>query len=210
MDVWTYLPGFIAAYSILFVAASSPGPAVAMLLGISLTQGRRAALTASVGIASGSVVLNVLTLLGVGLLLSQVAWTMTILRVLGGAYLLYLAWGAFRKALHPPAVAAAEVPTQSFARLFAAGFLLQVTNPKAIVFWIAINAIGATTGGGPVAIAIYLFGAFLISFACHGAWGILLSAGQFRRLYARARRGVEATLGVFFAFAAFKLVTSRS
>ena len=103
----TYLPGFIAAYAILFVAASSPGPAVAMLLGISTTQGRAAALTASAGIAMGSVTINLLTLMGVGLLLSQAAWAMQILKLLGAAYLLYLAWGAFGKAIRPPRVAAA-------------------------------------------------------------------------------------------------------
>ena len=69
MDLAPFLPGFIAAYAILFVAASSPGPAVAMLMGIGLTQGRSAALTASLGIATGSVIINIATLTGVGLLL---------------------------------------------------------------------------------------------------------------------------------------------
>jgi threonine/homoserine/homoserine lactone efflux protein len=205
-----FLPGFLAALSILFVAASSPGPAVAMLLGISLTQGRAPSLTAAAGIATGSVVLNALTLLGVGLLLAQAAWAMTILRIVGAGYLLYLAWGAFRKAATPPQIKAAEVAFQSRARLFLAGFLLQVTNPKAIVFWLAIASVGATEGGGPMIIGLFFLGAFLISFACHGAWAVFLSARPFRAAYQSARRWIEGALGLFFAFAAYKLATTRT
>ena len=60
-----YLPGFIAAYAILLVGASSPGPAVAMLLGISTNQGRGPALVTCAGIATGSMTINILTMLGV-------------------------------------------------------------------------------------------------------------------------------------------------
>ncbi len=210
MDVWFYLPGFLAAYAILLVGAASPGPAVAMLLGISLEQGRSAALVTSLGIACGSATLNLLTLIGVGLLLSQIAWAMTALKFIGAAYLLYLAYGAAKKVANPPAVTIADVPVENRTRLFVKGYLLQVTNPKAIVFWLAIAAVGATAGGGLPVIALFVAGGWLISFVCHAAWSVLLSAGQFRRLYARARRGVEASLGMFFTFAAFKLATSRT
>lgn len=209
-DLAPFLPGFAAAYAVLFVAASSPGPAVAMLLGIGMTQGRGPALVASAGIASGSVVLNLATLMGVGLILAQAAWAMSILRLIGAAYLLWLAWGAFGKALNPPQVSVAEVPRQSNAKLFAMGFGLQVTNPKAIVFWLAIASIGATTGGGAPIISLFVLGAFAISFGCHGAWALILSARAARAGYARARPVVEGLLGTFFTYAAFRLATERS
>lgn len=205
-----YLPGFIAAYAILFVAASSPGPAVAMLLGISTTQGRAAALTASAGIAMGSVTINLLTLMGVGLLLSQAAWAMQILKLLGAAYLLYLAWGAFGKAIRPPRMAAAEIAPAPPLKWFTAGYLLQVTNPKAIAFWLAIAAVGATQGGGPAVIAAFVAGAFVISFFCHGAWAVILSSRPVRRAYETSRRWIDASLGAFFVFAAWKMATQRS
>lgn len=205
-----FLPGFAAAFGILFVAASSPGPAVAMLLGISMGQGRRAALVAALGIALGSSVINIATLIGVGLLLQQAAWAMTILRFIGAGYLLWLAWGAFRKAAHPPVVTAVTMAPRSMARMFTAGFALQVTNPKAIVFWLAIAAVGATQGGGPLVIGLFIAGAFAISFACHGAWALVLSASPVRAAYERSRRYIESALGLFFTFAAIKLATSRS
>ncbi len=208
-DLMTYLPGFAAAYAILLVAASSPGPAVAMLLGIATTQGRRPALIASAGIASGSVILNLLTLLGVGLVLSQIAWAMMLVRFIGAAYLAWLAWGAFRKAVAAPPVTVGKVAEVRAWRHFIAGFLLQVTNPKAIVFWLAIAAVGATAGGGPGIIAAFVLGAFLISFGCHGAWAVFLSTAPMRRAYGRARRWIEVGLGCFFVFASYKLATAR-
>ena len=208
-ELLPHLSGFLAAYSILFVAASSPGPAVALLLGIAQRQGRGAALTASAGIAIGSLILNALTLAGVGLILSQAAWAMTALRLIGATYLAWLAVGAFRKAVHPPAATVAQIRPAPAWRHFAAGFLLQVTNPKAIVFWLAIAAVGATAGGGPQVIGAFLIGAFVISFGLHGAWALLLSAAPVRAAYNRARRGVEAVLGTFFAVFALRLAVER-
>ena len=69
-ELITFLPGFIAAYSILLVGALSPGPSVAMLIGIATSEGRAPALLAAPGIALGSVTINILTILGVGLVLS--------------------------------------------------------------------------------------------------------------------------------------------
>ncbi len=204
-----YLPGFIAAYSILIVAALSPGPSVAMLLGVGTAQGRGAALIATAGIATGSILLNLATLLGVGLLLEQAAWAMSALRIVGAAYLAWLAYGALRKAAKAGAVVPIAMPVAPASRTFVAGFLLQVTNPKAIVFWIVIQAIGATQGGGAGIVVAFVAGAFVISFTCHGAWALLLSSMPFRAAYARARRWVEATLGVFFAVMAYRMAAER-
>lgn len=208
-DLPLYLPGILAAYSILLVGASSPGPAVAMLLGISTTQGRTQSLIASLGIATGSITINILTMAGIGLLLSEAAWAMTALRIIGATYLMWLAWGAFRKAIDPPTVTVAQVTPKPASVLFWQGYLLQVTNPKAIAFWLAIASVGAVIGAGPVIIGGFVLGAFVISFAAHGAWSIMLSTRPFRAAYTRARRWVEAALGAFFVFAAYKIATER-
>ncbi|WP_147126174.1 LysE family translocator [Shimia ponticola] len=210
MDVFlTFLPGILAAYAILLVAASSPGPSVALLLGVGAAQGRAAAMLTTVGIAFGSVVLNALTLAGVGLLLEQAAWAFTALRVVGAAYLGWLAYGAFRKAANPTAVKVREIGHQTRGRLILTGFALQVTNPKAIVFWVAIHAVSGIALAPASVVAVFFVGAFAISFLCHGAWGVLFSSQAFRAAYAAGRRWIEAALGTFLAFMAFRLVTER-
>lgn len=209
-EILTYLPGFIAAYSILFVAASSPGPAVGMLIGIATSEGRSPALMATLGIALGSTTINILTILGVGLILSQIAWGMSALRIIGAIYLLWLAYGAFKKAINPPKFQTQMSPRQAPLKHFLTGYLLQVTNPKAIAFWLAIASVGATKGADISIVALFVAGAFFISFTCHGAWAVALSANPIRTAYAKARRWIEGALGAFFSFAAYKLATSES
>ena len=209
-EIALFLPGILAAYAILFVGAASPGPAVAMLLGISSGQGRAPALITCFGIATGSATINILTMLGVGLLISQAAWAMNGLRLVGGAYLLWLAWGAFRKALSPPPVRALSVTRQPASQLFTKGYLLQVTNPKAIAFWLAIAAIGAVEGASAAVVVGFVSGAWILSFVLHAAWAVLLSSGPVRAAYASGRRWIEAALGTFFTFAAFKLATTEA
>lgn len=204
-----YIPGFLAAYAILLVGAASPGPSVAMLIGVATNEGRLPAMTATLGIAVGSATINLLTMLGVGLLLSQAAWAMTMLRLVGAAYLLWLAWGAFQKSLHPPKFALRPTERRSLKRSFLVGYLLQVTNPKAIAFWLAIASIGAVEGAPLPIIALFVLGACAISFLCHGAWALALSAVSVRAAYLRMRRWIEAALGLFFCFAAYKLATSE-
>ncbi len=208
-DLLVYLPGILAAYAILVVGASSPGPSVALLIGIATSQGRAPAMVATLGIATGSMAINLLTMLGVGLLVSQAAWAMTVLRTIGATYLLYLAYGAFRKALNPPTLTSMETQAKSMRRHFVTGFLLQVTNPKAIAFWLSIASIGAVEGATLDVVTLFVLGAFTISFTCHGAWALAMSTRHIRAAYAKGRRWIETALGVFFVFAAWKLAISE-
>lgn len=209
-ELTPYLPGFIAAYSILIVGAFSPGPSVAMLIGIASEQGRSPALVATLGIALGSATINLMTIMGVGLILSQAAWAMSILKFVGAAYLLYLAYGAFSKVIHPQALQSSNSDHRTPMKHFMAGYLLQVTNPKAIAFWLAIASIEAVKGAGIGIVILFISGGFIISFAFHGAWAVALSASSIRSAYVAGRSWIEIFLDAFFVFAAYKLSTSES
>lgn len=208
-DIGLYLPGFIVAYAILIVGASSPGPSVALVVGIATAQGRAMAMMATLGIAFGSMTINVVTMLGVGLLLSQAVWVMGVLRLVGAAYLLFLAWVAFKKAVKPPKIEANEAMGRSPLRHFIVAYLLQVSNPKAIAFWLSIASIGAVNNGNGVVIGLFVLGAFIISFVCHGVWAFALSVPSARRAYNAGRCWIEMALGGFFVFAAYNLATTE-
>ena len=209
-EITPYLPGFIAAYSILIIGAFSPGPSVAMLIGIASEQGRAPALVATLGVALGSATINLMTILGVGLILSQAAWAMSILKFVGAAYLLYLSYGAFRKVIYPLALQSTDLNHRTPMKHFIAGYLLQVTNPKAIAFWLAIASIEAVKGAGVEVVILFITGGFIISFVFHGAWAVALSASSIRSAYIVGRRWIEMFLGSFFVFAAYKLSTAES
>ncbi|QQA42421.1 LysE family translocator [Pelagovum pacificum] len=206
------LPNLLIAWGIQLTGVLSPGPAVAMLLGISATRGRAPALWTCVGIGMGAMLIAVLTVFGFATILAEWRAAMVAVKIIGAGYLAWLAWGAFRKALSPPpppSVATTELAGGTLSRI-GAGFLFQIGNPKAIFFWIAVAAVGSLQTISAASVALFLAGAFTISFLGHGGWALVLSSAPFRALYTRARRGVEATLGVFFAFASFKILTTRT
>lgn len=205
-----YLPACLSAYTIMLVAVLSPGPAVALLIGLAFSQGRGAAVIATLGIVTGSATIGFLTMSGLGLILQNAAWAVLVMKLAGATYLMWLALGSLRKAVNPPEIAPLKMPPLSAGRAYATGYLLQITNPKAIVFWIAIASISGTTAAPLPVQLVFLLGAVLISLAGHMGYALALSAAPVRKIYHRARRGIEASLGVILALFAVKLVTSRS
>jgi len=204
-----WLPNLLLAWSVQLVGVMSPGPGVALILSVATGAGRRAALTTCVGIGVGAMVLAVATVLGLAALFADIAWAMTGVKVVGAAYLTWLAWKSLGKAVHPVDLPAPG-PVATHRRAALAGFTMQITNPKAIFFWLAVAALGNLHGAPLPVLALFVAGAFVNSFSGHGLWALALSSCPFLGVYRRARRWIEGALGIFFAFAAFKLATSRS
>ena len=204
-----YLPQLFLAWSIQAVGIASPGPSVALILGVATGQGRAPSLITALGVACGSIVLSLATVIGIAAVLAQVAELMTVIRFAGAAYLAWLAYKAFRKAAHPPALDVEAVRRVSAWRTGLAGFLLQITNPKAIMFWLAIASLGGVGNAPLPVVALFVVGTFVNSFAGHGAYALLLSSGPVRRVYGRIQRWIEGALGCFFLFAGFKLATAK-
>jgi threonine/homoserine/homoserine lactone efflux protein len=204
-----YMPQLLLAWSIQAMGVLSPGPSVMLILGVATGKGRLPAVTTAFGVACGSIVLSSATVLGITAIFAGVAEVMTAIRLIGAAYLLWLAWKAFRNAVTAPALHMKDAPPVSTWRTGLAGFMLQVSNPKAIFFWLAIASVGGVGNAPAHVIALFVAGAFVNSFVGHGGYALLLSSGPVRRLYFRFRRWIEGALGGFFAFAGYTLATSR-
>ena len=205
----TFLPyadGFLAAYTILLIGALSPGPSVALLVGIASDQGRAPAMAATLGIAFGSATLNVLTLAGVRALITKVNSLEYALTTFGAVYLVYLAYGSFVKAVSPPKLIPRVIEKTPSWRHFTSGYILQVSNPKAIAFWLTITSVGAVSGAPLWIVMVYVFVGFLISFTGHGAWAMMMSTNSARAIYSRNRRYIEAVLGCFLLVTAWSMV----
>ncbi|TDH36384.1 LysE family translocator [Pseudohoeflea suaedae] len=203
-----YLPQILLALSIQTVGVLSPGPGVMLILGVATARGRAPALMTAFGISCGSIILAGSVVLGIAVLFAEIAYAMTAMRIVGGLYLFWLGWKAFSKAVNPPPLELHAVAGKSAARTALAGFLLQVTNPKAIAFWLAIAAVGGVGHAPWPVIALFVLLAWINSFVGHSAYALLLSAAPVRSLLVRFRSWVEGALGAFFVFAGYKLLTS--
>ena len=93
-----YLPQLLLAWSIQWMGVLSPGPSVMLILSVATSQGRAPSLVTASGIACGTIILATATVLGLASLFAQVAELMVAVRLVGAAYLLWLAWKAFRNA----------------------------------------------------------------------------------------------------------------
>ncbi len=203
-------PALLIAWSIQAASLLSPGPAVTLLLGVSASRGRGAAVATACGISSAAIVMSLGTVLGVAAIFVLYSDLMTFVRLAGAAFLLWLAFKSFRTAMVLPPLPDVQFRPSSGFRTALTGFFIQLSNPKAIFFWLAIaSAANLAAAPWPI-VVLFVLGAFSNSLLIHLGWALLLSAAPVRSLYARARRWVEGAIGVFFTIFAIRLAAERS
>lgn len=144
----TLLPHFhqlLLVYAAYVIATASPGPSNMAIMGVAMSRGRAPALVLAAGIVTGSLFWAVLAASGISAVLSAFADALFALKIAGGLYLLYLAYKSPRSALsakEPQALSVADGSQTDFTALYRRGVLLHLTNPKAILAWIAIMSLG--------------------------------------------------------------------
>lgn len=193
-----------------FVSTASPGPATLMISGTSMQQGRLFGLATASGVLTGSLIWSAAAAMGMGALMLRHVWLFELMRYAGAAYLLFLAWRSARAAMRPVTGQTPPAPVGSAAKAYLRGLALHLTNPKAILFFGSLYAIGLpsdTTGAGLIAV-IAAIG--LQSFVIFHGYALLFSTPAIARGYARMRRGFEATFAVLFGYAGLKVLLSRT
>ena len=203
-----HLTSLVLALGIFAVGFVSIGPNILAIIGTSMERGRQHGVALALGVGTGSGIWATLTVVGLTALVTAYAWTITVLKVLGAAYLLWLAYKAFRSAATPHLKSTATAAQGG--GLYWRGLLIQMTNPKAALHWIAIVGIGLGADA-PVWVGVLLVvTTTALSIAGHLAYALLFSTETVVEFYQRARRWIDGLLGVFFVFAAFKIATFRS
>lgn len=211
MPIHDYLPYLAIAWTAYFIAVVSPGPATMALAATSMTQGRAAGVSLALGVYTGSFIWACLTSAGLAAILTAYAGILTMLKIVGGLYLLWLAWKSFKSAMSNDAVHLAGLARRPLTRrqLYFKGLTLHLTNPKAILSWLSLMAIGMPPGAPTSIIAVFILGCLILGVTCFVGLAILFSTGPVRRGYTQARRYIDGFVGVFFAAAGVKLLTAR-
>lgn len=151
-----------AAQTLAFLAAAvmltlTPGPDNLMVLGMGMSRGRRAGMAFGLGCALGCLSHTLLAVVGVSALVAASPVAFTVLKVTGGAYLLWMGVQAWR---HAGAVrvggdAAGEAPLR---QLFAKGLIANAINPKVVLFFLSFLPQFVVPSQGPVAVQLGLLG----------------------------------------------------
>jgi len=209
-----YLPGILLSYTALLVGLISPGPALLGLMGVSLDQGRHAGQRFALGIGTGSFSIGLLTLTGLSAVLAAYADAMTAIRIFGGLYLLWMSYRAFRTAFRkapPPTDQAETAPSRQISGrgYYFRGLALHLTNPKAILTWIAIISIGFHQGAPLWVGAAIVIGCGILSTSVHLLYATAFSTAPAISIYRRAANWINGVLGVFFAVVGLRLLVNR-
>ena len=124
---------FVAASIVLLLI---PGPTILTVISYSIAHGRRAKVPLVAAVALGDSTALIVSLLGLGALLATSAFWFTVVKWVGGLYLLYLGVKLLRAGISAPDLVARAAPASRW-RLFANAYLVTALNPKGIVFFVA-------------------------------------------------------------------------
>lgn len=161
----------------------TPGPNMAWLAVLSAGEGRRAGLAAVAGIALGLGLVGLAAALGLGTVIERSDLLYGVLRWGGVSFLFYLAWEGWRDAGEAAPVEA----SQGLRRYFLRGLVINLLNPKAALFYIAVFP-EFIDPAGPVAQQAVMLAAISVSVATLIHLTIVALAGSARRLLEHRQR----------------------
>jgi RhtB (resistance to homoserine/threonine) family protein len=205
---WLEYAGLMLAFGI---SAVVPGADFAMVLRQSIEQGRRGALFTSAGVATAILVHGTYTLLGVGVIVGQSILIFDIIKWIGAAYLLYLGVSALLGSTpQPPAeIGEARTAAKSDFSAFVLGFLTNLLNPKAVLFFLALftTLVSANTPGQLK--VFYLGSMSLMLFAWFALVAIFFTTPAVRQGFFRLGRWFNRITGLTFVLLAIRVAVAR-
>jgi len=200
----------LAFCGLALVVIAVPGPSVLFVVGRALAHGQRTALGSVVGNELGELVLAVLVALGIGPLVERSALVLTVLKLAGAAYLIFLGVRAIQQRRVREFADDMAHRARGTPRAIGDGFLVGVANPKTAIFFVAVLPEFVSSSAGSVPVQMLFLGVVyvLIAAVSDSAWSILASGARSwlgrspRRLELIGGAGGLAMIGLGVAVAA--------
>ena len=205
----------LLAFALLsFLLIIVPGPNVLFIISRSLMLGRTAGVGTALGGQIGVYVQVAAVAFGIGAVVERSVAVFTVLKLAGAAYLVYLGIQALRHRDELSEALTAKTEPKSLSRIAADGFLVGLSNPKAIVFFVAVLPQFVDQSAGQVPKQMMLLGAIFVAIAvvCDSTWALV--AGTARTWLARSPRRMAVVGGagglVLIGVGASLALTGRS
>lgn len=192
------------------VLAFAPGPDNIFVLTQSAMNGARAGVAVTFGLATGLILHTAAVVLGLAALIQVSPVAFFALKLIGAAYLLYLAWGAFRAR---PEALGSENAGLSLVQYYRRGIIMNATNPKVTIFFLAflpqfVDPAAGNATAQMLLLALVFFIVTLVVFS-----GVALASGWLGQALSRSPKAqtiINRIAGlVFVGLAARLLVTER-
>lgn len=203
---------FVSLFSILTaltLGAISPGPSFLFVMRTSVAVSRRDGLAAAAGMGLGAATITTLALVGVRAIIAQVAWLYLAFKLLGGAYLVFLAWRIWKGSAKPAALPS-EIPPSKRVRGPMRSFLLalatQFSNPKTVI---VISGIFAALLPAHVPSWMYVIIPpvdFLIEASWYSFVALAMSSSRPRAVYLKAQKWIDRAAGCVLGALGLRLI----
>ncbi|MYJ96713.1 MAG: LysE family translocator [Proteobacteria bacterium] len=188
---WEQLVAFNIA---LLVAIASPGPALLMATHTAASRGRSAGIEVGIGLGLMACTWTMMALLGLAVVFQLFPMVYTGVKVLGGAYLLFLAYKMWRNASAP---IDARIPLARHA--FRQGFLVNLLNPKSVLFAAAVLVAVFPAGLSVAESFVIVINHFMVEVAFYTTLAFCMSTQVVSKRYMQAKvyidRGAALVLG---------------
>ncbi len=196
----------LAFFAASVVLALAPGPDNVFVLLHAASHGRRAGMLAVLGLCSGLLLHTAAVALGLAAVLAASPRAFSALTALGATYLLWLAWHSWRAPVG--VLGGPATPALSDAQTFRRGVLMNVSNPKVAIFFVAFLPQFTKPDHGCMVLQICFLGSLfmLAALLVFGAiaYGAAVLAQPFLRS-ARAQRLLNRFASVVFVALALRL-----
>lgn len=214
MDFVPSLPVLAAYVAAVLIITFTPGPDMTLFLGKAVRQGRSAGIAAMLGAKTGILVHTTLVAVGLSALLAASTTAFLVLKMVGALYLLWLAVDAIRNG------SALNIETgqpraagEPLARLWAKGLVVNLLNPKVIMFFVTFLPQFVQVGDPHAAQKLVFLGLVFVAIAAPISAALIVSASGVARLLKRSPRVMRTIdwlfAGIFSAFA-MRLLLLRS
>lgn len=202
---------FVTVAVVQIVALASPGPDFFFISQTAASQSRREAFKGVIGITLAVAIWAAVALLGLNLILKQMAWLHQLILLAGGAYLMWMGIQMIKSARQPQP-AGAEVTSVTPSRkknIFLRGLLTNLSNPKAIIYFGSIFSLivgDDVSSATRTAIFILIVAETLIWFSLVAT---LFSLPWVKAKYQKLAKWIDGIAGTLFVAFGLHLIFSR-
>ncbi len=193
-----------------FLAAASPGPDFVLVSQQTLSHGKRTGLLCSLGIALGLSIHIIYSSLGLAAVIANSTTLLWIIKILGGAYLIWLGINGLRaKAVTEDEEQIAVTQQRSAVRTVGMGFLCNALNPKAPVYFISLFTLVLSADMPAWQLAIYGAWMMVIQLAWFSSVVMMLSNPTVNRRFKAISHWIDRVLGGAMVLLGLRVLISR-
>lgn len=202
MEVISYPLIILSALAVI----ASPGPATLAIVNASMSNGRSYGLVLALGVLTVSIFWSSIAAFGLAALLYSHAWLFDVIRYCGAIYLIFSAYKSARSAFSPSKLILSESHAIPSSKAYKKGLLIQLTNPKAVLFFASLYSIGIPANAQASDLISVIVSIGMVSACIFLGYAVIFSNNSARTIYLKSKATFECVFATCFGFAGIKIL----